>query len=159
MKKGILATLSALIGAGTGAAITYKTGKEKNKKEIELNEKNDAILKVFSKWMNIKNQGKSLSDFFRANGYNSIAVYGMHYLGECLVNELKDTDVQVKYAIDRNADYIEGDIAIVRPEEKLKSVDVVVVTAIYFFDEIEEMLYEKVDCPIISLEDIIYELE
>ena len=40
----------------------------------------------------------------------------------------------------------------------LETVDAVVVTAITFFDEIEERLSEKVDCPIISLEDILYEV-
>jgi hypothetical protein len=37
-------------------------------------------------------------------------------------------------------------------------VDAIVVTAITFFDEIEEKLSEKIDCPIISLDDILYEV-
>lgn len=41
-------------------------------------------------------------------------------------------------------------------EDKLEPVDAVVVTAISFFDEIEEALNAKTDCPILSLEDILY---
>ena len=36
--------------------------------------------------------------------------------------------------------------------------DIIVVTAITFFSDIEEELCDMVDCPIISMEDIIYEL-
>ena len=47
---------------------------------------------------------------------------------------------------------------ILTPEDELEPVDVIVVTAIYYFDEIEDMLFEKVDYPVVSLEDILYEL-
>ena len=43
-------------------------------------------------------------------------------------------------------------------DDDLEEVDAVVVTAITFFDEIEEKLSQKIDCPIISLEDILYEI-
>ena len=49
------------------------------------------------------------------------------------------------------------DIDIVGVNELSDDVDAIVVTAVTYFDEIEEMLSEKVSCPIISLEDIIYE--
>ncbi len=38
-----------------------------------------------------------------------------------------------------------------------RPVDAIVVTAITFYDEIKEELSRKIDCPIISLEDILYE--
>jgi hypothetical protein len=38
----------------------------------------------------------------------------------------------------------------------LDKVDVVVVTAITYFNEIEEMLSLRVDCPVVSLENILY---
>ena len=37
-------------------------------------------------------------------------------------------------------------------------VDTIKKNNITFFDEIEEQLREKIDCPIISLEDILYEV-
>ena len=43
-------------------------------------------------------------------------------------------------------------------DDNLEDVDAIVVTAITFFDEIEEQLQSKVSCPIISLEDILYEV-
>ena len=75
-----------------------------------------------------------------------------------LKEELKGTDIEVAYGIDQKADSIFSDINVVSPEYCLDNVDAIVVTAIHFFDEIEEKLSEKVDCPILSLEDILYEM-
>ena len=71
---------------------------------------------------------------------------------------MKDTSVEVAYGIDKNAEALYADIEVVSAEDTLEEVDAIVVTAITFFDEIEEMLTMKVDCPIISLEDILYEV-
>lgn len=62
------------------------------------------------------------------------------------------------YGIDKKPDSIYTDVDIVWVEDSLEEVDAVVVTAITFFDEIEEKLAAKLDCPIISLEDVIYEV-
>ena len=82
----------------------------------------------------------------------------MSYAGETLIEELKETNVEAVYGIDKNADNIYVDISMYTIEENLPPVDAVVVTAITFFDEIEKKLSEKLECPIISLEDILYEV-
>ena len=43
-------------------------------------------------------------------------------------------------------------------EDELEEVDAVIVTAVTFFDDILEKLSQKLDCPVISLEDILYEI-
>ena len=43
-------------------------------------------------------------------------------------------------------------------EEVLPKVDAIIVTPVYFFDEIKDMLQKKTVCRIISLEDVIYKL-
>lgn len=158
MKKGIIAVLSTIFGAAAGATAVFKLENDKMKKEKELDCKNDAILKVFSQWLYIKQEGKSLTEYFVEKGYQTIAVYGMHYLGECLIEELKDSGVEVKYAIDRNADKICSEVDVYTLDDKLPGVDAVVVTAFYYFDEIEDALHEKMGCPIISIEDVVYEV-
>lgn len=90
--------------------------------------------------------------------YENITVYRISYTGEVLLEELKNTDIHVTYGIDKIADSIYAEIDIVSPDKKLSKVDAIIVTAVTFFDEIEEMFSEKLDCPIISLEDILYEI-
>lgn len=80
----------------------------------------------------------------------------MSYAGERLVEELGASDITVDYVIDQNVS--SNDCKTYKMNEELPCVDAIIVTAITYFDEIESALSEKVDCPIISLEDIIYEL-
>ena len=82
----------------------------------------------------------------------------MSYAGETLVDELKDTEIKVAYGIDKKADSVYSDVGICSMEDNLEEVDAVVVTAITFFDEIAQKLSDIIDCPIISLEDVLYEV-
>jgi len=82
----------------------------------------------------------------------------MHYAGETLIEELAGSNIEVKYGIDRNSYQIYAGIPIVMPDSDLEKVDAVVVTSIHFFEEIKELLNTKIDCPIISLEEIIYQM-
>ena len=70
--------------------------------------------------------------------------------------ELKETGVRVLYGIDKNVDRISSTVDIVSINDNLEPVDAIIVTAISFFDEINKELSKKIDCPIISLDDIIF---
>jgi hypothetical protein len=67
------------------------------------------------------------------------------------------TDIHVDHIVDRNANNIIADVPTFTPDGDLPEVDVVVVTAIQFFDEIKKDMSEKYHCPIVSLEDVVYE--
>lgn len=161
MKKGIVGVLSLLTGLTGAAAGAISVGRvmgEKIADRQKLADKHLALYLMMNQWVKVKQEGKNLSSYFEKNGYKKIAVYGMNYVGETLLSELKETGIEVAYAIDRKADTIYADVDVYTPEDSLEQVDAVVVTAITFFDEIEEKLSEKLDCPIISLEDILYEV-
>lgn len=158
MKKGLISVLSALIGASAGAVTVGKVTGEALDKAKSMSDKHLALFLMMNQWVKVKQEGKNLSEYFEKNGYKKIAIYGMSYAGETLIDELKDSNITVAYAIDKNADSIYADVDVISIENNLKSVDAIVVTAITFFDEIEEKLSAKIDCPIISLEDILYEV-
>lgn len=161
MKKGTVAFLSAVTGgmAGAigGAIHIFRCERKKLNMEEAANRKNDEILKAYSHWMQRKQRGDSLAVYFEKMGYKKIAIYGMHYLGESLLSELKDSDIKVVCAIDKHAELRYSEIPLYTPEESIPEVDVVIVTAFFYFDEIESILLDKVSCPIVSIEDIIYE--
>lgn len=160
MKKG-MKSLGALLlgGIAGGIAGVSATGTKLNKK-VQLHrtyaQKHLLIMQMFNQWLIDRQEGKSLVKFFEDNEYKSIAIYGMSYLGERLLDELKDSGIEVKYAIDKNADNIYADVEIKRLEDDLPKVDAIIVTAVFFYDEIEEELSELVDYPVISLEDVLY---
>lgn len=158
MKKGMVVVLSTIGGAAAGFVAAGKVlGKQvtHNKKESD---KHLSLFLMMNHWVKIKQAGKNLVSYFEQEGYQEIAIYGMHYAGETLAEELQGSNVKVKYGIDKNADRAYMDFDIVNPNGSLDKVDAIVVTPITFFNEIEQMLSEKVDCPIISLEDIVYQI-
>lgn len=156
MKKGIISVLSTLIGGVIGACIVGKISCDKVAEKQEMSDKHFALFLLMNQWVKVQQEGKSIADYFDRQGYKEIAVYGMSYAGETLIRELKNTNIHVAYGIDKNAESIYADVDVISMNEEFKDVDVVVVTAITFFDEIKEELAGKVECPIVSLEDILY---
>ena len=96
-----------LISISVTAIIKEKSTKrkyiEKIKKEEICSQKHLEIVKMYDRWVTIKQRGRSIADYLKEYGYYSIAIYGMSFVGETLYDELKDTGVSVKYAIDKNA--------------------------------------------------------
>lgn len=158
MKKPVISLLSATVGVAAGAITVGKIVSDEKRKIENMSDKHLALFLMMNQWVKVKQEGKNLSSYFETNGYKKIAIYGMSYAGETLFEELKDSNIEIAYAIDKNADSIDADVDLVSVDDELEDVDVIVVTAITFFEEIEEMLSEKIDCPIVSLEDILYEV-
>lgn len=158
MKKGVIGVLSLLAGAAGGAIGVGRVTGTKVTEMRQMADKHLVLYLMMRQWVKAKQEGKNLADYFERNGYQKIAIYGMSYAGETLVDELNGTNVKVVYGIDKKADMIYADVDVVSIEDDLEPVDAVVVTAVTFFDEIEEKLSEKVSCPIISLEDVLYEV-
>lgn len=158
MKKINISILSALIGIVCGVGIVKKNMLKKNQKIQGMSDKHLSLFLMMNQWVKIKQENKKLEEYFEENGFNVIAIYGMSYVGETLLNELRNTKVNVVYGIDKNKNTIYTDVNIVSLDEELEEVDAIIVTAITYFDEIKEKLLNKVKCPIISLEDILYEI-
>lgn len=162
MKKGfgsVFSTLAGMaVGAAAGGAVVGSSSSKKIKEMADGHAKVHELYMAFDQWLRLRQEGKTLVEYFEKEGYKTVAIYGMKELGERLYDELKGSDVTVEYIIDKNADQIYAEVDVITPDEELKPVDVIVVTALYYFDEIEEMLSDKVDYPIISLEDILYEI-
>lgn len=158
MKKGMIGVLSTIIGAAAGAGVVGAKMAEIADRNQHMSNKHLALFKMMNQWVRVKQEGKNLSKYFEENGYQTIAVYGMSFAGETLVSELEGTGTKILYGIDKNAKSLYMDIDIVEPEDDLQEVDAVVVTAITYFNEIEEMLSAKLECPIISLEDILFKV-
>lgn len=158
MKKMFISILSAFAGAVFGAVAVGKMSRDKTQKIQSISDKHLTLYLMMNQWVKVKQEGKNLADYLEKNDYSTIAVYGMNYAGSTLINELKNRNITVKYGIDRNVDSIYADVDLVSVSDDLEPVDAVIVTAVTFFDEIETVLSGKVDCPILSLEDILFKV-
>lgn len=160
MKKNaiILSLLTGAVGIFAGIKIGLLNGMKKRMKLTELSDKHFVLMSLLNQWMKTKQEGKTLLKYFHDHQIDHIAIYGMSYVGERLYDELKDSDIEVKYIIDKNADKIYTEADVFTPDEILPEVAAIVVTPVFYYDEIKEILSQKVNCPILSLEDILYEL-
>lgn len=120
---------------------------------LSRTKKNNALL---VRWVRMLQQGKRLESYFFRKGYQKIAVYGMSDLGRLLAETLRKTEIELLYGIDRRAERLEGTLSVYKPQENLPKADAIVVTAVYFFEEIcGELRKNGVEYPIISLDEVI----
>ena len=155
MKKGWI--LGAIAGAAIGAGIMCVV---KNKKLHESGANTNKYLILFrqmNQYLITKQMNKNIEDYFKERGIKTIAIYGMSHIGQRIIDDLESSEVKVLNGIDRRAERMTYSLPIYAPEEELPNVDAVVVTA-SDFNEIAEMLAEKMDCDILAFGDVIYNL-
>lgn len=157
MKKSLLTILCAACGTAGAIAGAEVVKRTKEGLESDVN-KFKCYYYMLNRWLLLKQENKSLEKYFIDNGYETIAIYGMGELGNRLYEELKDTSIKVKYAIDQNVLSTYSELEVKEKDSSLEKVDAMIVTAVYAYDEIREEMSKKIDFPIISLEDVIYEL-
>ncbi|MBQ8326639.1 MAG: hypothetical protein IJX86_06165 [Lachnospiraceae bacterium] len=158
MGKVGTAVVSALLGAAAGAAGTNYLNQKTITQKTEKVDKFKGYYNMLNQWLMLKQEGKSLEKYFVDNGYKTIAIYGMGEMGNRLYDELKNsTEVEIKYAVDQNAASTYAEIDVIDKDEDYEDVDVMVVTATFAFDEISEELSEKVNFPVVCLEDVVFE--
>lgn len=120
--------------------------------------KNRGLFLLMNQWINLKQDEKKVEEYFIQKNLKRIAIYGMGYVGKRLVKELKRTEIEVVYGIDRNAADIFSEIELVTMDDDLEDVDAVVVTLVDEYDTVCDILSQKVKCPVIAIEDIINEV-
>lgn len=80
VKKQVIAIFSALTGAAVGAAAMKKIFRIETDKAKTLSDKHWAMFLMMNQWIQAKQEGKSLEEYFIKNNYKKIAVYGMSYV-------------------------------------------------------------------------------
>ncbi len=144
-----------IVGVGVVVVTFVRRLAEREKQSREYADKMNSYYHILNHWLKLKQQGISCVDFFHENHIKRIAIYGFKELGERLYDELKNTDVEVVYIIDKNVDGVRAEIDIYGVDGDFPETDAIIVTPSYYFNEIEEVLQDKVKCPIISIEDVI----
>ncbi|MBO5178259.1 MAG: aldo/keto reductase [Lachnospiraceae bacterium] len=128
---------------------------EKSPTEVKL-QRATYKYRTLRDWMKVLQSGNSLEPYFKYKGFGVMAVYGIGEIGELLIQEIKNyKTVRIEYGIDKKAKILVKDIPLVEPDDVLQEVDVVVVTPTFDFENIERQLRSKINCPIVSLDEII----
>lgn len=114
-------------------------------------------LNMINQWLILKSQGIELATGLIKNDIKRIAIYGMGIYGRHLVRELLHTDIEIVYCMDQKTmDPFMG-VHIIKAKSGLPEVDLVVNSVIYAHDEISRKLIHLYKCPVVSLEDLVFE--
>ncbi len=161
MARVVMNILLALSGMAVGVtADELSLGKMRKKsidKAVDTNKKFSEFYFVLLRWLKVRQEGRSLAGYLYEKGYKKIAIYGMKELGVALLDELKDSEVEVVYTIDMDADNIYVAADVYKPDEELEPVDAILVTAVHYYKDIKSNMEKKMNCPVISLEDVVWE--
>ncbi len=131
--------------------VLYKKSIEHTEKFQVWDTKNSILLK----WITLKQDKVGFGKYFSTHSYHTIAVYGLGEWGVRFIRELQDSDVKIKYVVDKNIERVSTDFPLYTPEDELEEVDVLVVTAVRSFREIEAQMSCKLQCPIVCIENVI----
>lgn len=121
----------------------------------DLANKHFRLYMLMNRWTRLLQDKKTVVDFFVANNYRRIAIYGFNYVGETLERELRDSDICVEYIVDRNAEYMYAQERIITPDEILEEVDALVVTVLDNTYKLTDELKKKYGFKIITIEEVI----
>lgn len=159
-KAGYVIIIIVLIAADIILYLNIKKSKRTQDDKSDNLKKMTEFYVLLVKWLTSKQAGRSIPAYFERNKYHKVAIYGMKELGILLYDELRNSNVQVEYIIDRNADTMNLDISVnmFEPTDELPAADVIVVTAVHFFDDIKASLKDRVRCPVVSLDEVIRKL-
>lgn len=142
----------------TGNLSLYLFYKFKNVKKV-ADDKDKRYCRLFDNWLLLKERGDSFEQFFKERNIKEIAIYGYGNIGRHLAAQLSNSDICIKYIIDkRKGNVITDSIPCYQLSDNMPSVDAIVVTPICEYSEIRNTLKRVASVEIISMEDIIYEL-
>ncbi len=112
---------------------------------------------MLEKWIECNHRKIPLAKYLDDRKIKRIAIYGCGDIGKLLYHDLSKGEIIIAYGIDKNTD-IQYPVNVVSPENIDNTIDAIIVTAVAYFYDIEKNLKNYTNVPIMSLEDIVYEL-
>ena len=113
---------------------------------------------IYDKWVYLLNKKIQISSFFINENIGKIAIYGYGNFAKRLAEALLPTGIEVSYYVDRNVGFAEDGKKIYSINEindKVDDVEIYVVTAVHYYDEIQMELMRVTNKRIVSLNFVI----
>lgn len=137
----------------------YAWGKYSVRKEMQR--KNFSVRKhlaIYKPWLEKMQRGENIADFIVNKEYKSVAVYGLGKPGVSLIQELRNSGVNIAYIIDQRAEEIfYKDIEVYAFSDGLPKVDAVIITTVNDQRELKEKIMSYMKCDVYMLEELVME--
>lgn len=110
-------------------------------------------------WNILDRAGGSVGSFLESENYKEIAVYGTDALSERLINDLKQSNLNLQYVIGNKSNKYFSEIPILETENDLPETDIIVVSATdENYMNVERKICEKNPIKVISIRELIYKV-
>ena len=108
---------------------------------------------VMTRWM--LNGGNCIADKLAKKNVNTYVIYGYAELGKILRKQLEPEGFELLYVFDQKTMASTDDIKIYKPQAGLPDADIIIVTAVYYYEEIKRELSKMGYQHICSLQDLV----
>ena len=120
-------------------------------------EKSKRVNGCLGKWIMLREEKKTVESYLCQLGVKKVAIYGIGILGRYLVEELKDSTIEICYLIDKELTKQIVGYKTVNPYGELERVDAIIITVVGEFGNVCDAIKEKTDARLIGIEEMIYE--
>lgn len=132
---------------------------EENRSMLPIEDNNSERYRtIYNQWLGLHHAGFYIADYLKRKGIKRIAVYGYAELGTHLVNELKNTEIEITCLIDQKDRFPYSHIRAIKPDEFEGNVDLIIVTPLMHFGEIKEYFEGRGIKQLISLEEMLEDM-
>ncbi len=138
--------------------ISYSVSAQSVQKVIHITKFRKMFLLLLD-WSSLNCEGKCIVNYLRKCGYHSVAIHGMGYIGEMLYRELKNSSIEVKYAIDRSALDFEDELNIIKIDDEFPDVDLVISTVLDETGDLMKQLKMKSKCRVLGIGEVLNEIK
>lgn len=119
-------------------------------------------MRTQSKWFQLERRGIQIEKRIAEMGMKHIAIYGYGILGKQLYQVCREKEIVIEYLIDKNPEVFRDNLNVCEPISDLSrleylKIDLIVITTIYYFEEICQELKPLTEARLISLEELVEE--
>lgn len=134
--------------------------KQKSFRMIDIKENSNikmyiSYYQLLDQWMILREKNISVKHYFEERGIRKIILYGMGRMAHHLLEDLRDSNINIVCAIDRGAINMNGVFPVISGEKEIPEADCIIITPVYDVDEIRRKLERKTLVPIISLSEVV----
>ena len=151
MKKGIITGLINIVSFVVGIILGGKMLVGMINDYKMRMQRNLSNMMLFNNWLEFIYSGGSIDQYFHNHGYKKIMIYGNGYIGKRLYQALEKTDIDVVAIMDK-MNCSDAERILIGVDSKIPDIDCVIITPIFYHNEIYDMLRKKIKVPTISIE-------
>lgn len=97
---------------------------------------------LYSRWIQLQFNNRSIGSFIKRYGYKSVAIYGAGEIGTFILRDLKKDGIEIEYFVDRKKSGIIMKKKILSPNDNLPHVDLFIISLLQNEESVKSLLKE-----------------